>query len=300
MKSARKRKEDLDPDPTTQKIKAVQAAKAMEDLSEAMWPSDLSSGFSTEEQIYEHIQTILDEMVHSEQTHRDIAQSPDFSLRLLMPKPILSAVQAVSEKNGWHAETLMLCLMSNLMWLEHESTRLSPEPRPDGKTFLGPNEALGDEVSPPPPVSPSPKRRRKSRHCAESQELNFSQNTSHELITEHVTEALDKVLAKLDSEGQLEAHSYKQIRRILEDDMGMTEDTLLAAKQALKCAIDDRLAGAKATQARSPMSAPKAGEPEDRELAEASVNRNMAWQCFCLTRKALGPSGLVQVSRYTE
>lgn len=98
MKTARRRKCDLDPDTTVDRIKEAQNAQTAEELHSAMWPTDLHDKMQTEDEIDKAIQNKLDQLVDGDQSHRDMSLCPNLTLRLLMPKQMLSAVQAWGSK----------------------------------------------------------------------------------------------------------------------------------------------------------------------------------------------------------
>lgn len=276
----------MDPDPTVEKIKSVQAATTFEQLIQVMWPADIAEGFATEDEIYNTIQKRLEDMVDGTRSHRELAEDSDFNMRLLMPRQTLSAVHTCAEKNGWHPESLMLCVISNLMWLENPATRLAQEPRPDGKGLLF-QEADDLPMQSSPPKSTKRRRKGEVTPCRQHiQKASQSDIQTHALVTDDLLSVLDAVLSQLDAQGNLETATFKQIRLKLEEEAHMEKDALLPAKYALKSAIHERMGGASQLepvasqgQPSQPAAAQASCGDSGQEPHEDAVAAEAPWPC---------------------
>lgn len=58
-------------------------------------------------------------------SYQDVAGSIEVDLRKSNPLPWLEAVQRLSDLNGYHCETMLLLLQTNLSFLEHEQTTVT-------------------------------------------------------------------------------------------------------------------------------------------------------------------------------
>ena len=67
-----------------------------------------------EMQVHAAVQTRLGEIVKAQGSHRDVANDPQFSLCRLLPTPFYTAMKATCLKNGWHLESMFLCVANAL------------------------------------------------------------------------------------------------------------------------------------------------------------------------------------------
>ena len=140
------------------------------------------------------------------------------------------------------------------MWLEHQATRLSPEPRPDGKTFLESDPPELPELASPPKSKKGKRARASSPRSARASSPRSvprdTQNVSqaeaqvlHHLVTPDVIQALDAVVARADASGQLESLTFRELRNQIEHELDMEKDALHEAKNCVKQLIEERLMG---------------------------------------------------------
>ena len=132
------------------------------ELTMVLHDAGLFAGLRTEEETYATVTAWLKEIGTDIRTHREIAVDPTLDgVRLHMPKPFVSSIQAVARHEGWRAETLMAPVWSNIGWCE----------RPGLKLFLREGEQHGRAPVVQIFVAGDPTMRKSSLKTFTSQEL---------------------------------------------------------------------------------------------------------------------------------
>ena len=133
-------------DPAQACIEKVKDARTIVDFKLALFPQDLFAGYMTEKEIYDTIQKKLTLLHDDKRTHRMLATRPDFVASYTSPKPFLEAAGVICMKEGIHRESFLLCMDSNLTWLENYRTRLGCEAAPEGFSVIPPDDCLPTDV----------------------------------------------------------------------------------------------------------------------------------------------------------
>ena len=96
---------------------------------------DLFQNCTDEQALSTYIKETLSSMLNDDRSHRKLAVRHDVHLRYMAPKPLAQAVNSFCMKNGLHKESFLVCLESNINWLEHPRTRLGADIPPDNLTL---------------------------------------------------------------------------------------------------------------------------------------------------------------------
>ena len=83
------------------------------------WELDLFQNCTDEPALSTYIKETLSSMLNDDRSHRELAVRHDVHLRYMAPKPLAQAVNSFCMKNGLHKESFLVCLESNINWLEH-------------------------------------------------------------------------------------------------------------------------------------------------------------------------------------
>ena len=156
------------PDPVLASLANVRAARSESELCQCLWPTDLFDGFKNETEIYETVKAKIRSLVADTRTHREIAVDNSWVLQLTTSIPFAAAINAISLRNGWHAETYAANLDNNLVWLEHHCARLAASSPPAGWKL--PDAPQRNAVDVPtellPPPEPTAKGKAHSKRSA--------------------------------------------------------------------------------------------------------------------------------------
>ena len=156
-------------DPALAAIEAVRNATTVQEFQAALFPKDLFVGFKREDEIYTSIHKSLDRIHSDQRSHRELATRYDFVTSFVSPKPFLKAAEAICLKDGLHTESFLLCLDSNVTWLEHHRSRLGSEAPPPGVSVIAPEDDKHDGVVDVEDLGPSQEKpKRGSKRRAES------------------------------------------------------------------------------------------------------------------------------------
>jgi hypothetical protein len=134
-------------------------------------------------------------------SHRELATCCEHALSLASPLPLLKAAEAICTKEGLHLESFLLCMNSNITFLEHHRSRLGCEPPPVGASVGAAEDdvhvapgASGDLCGADPPARPA-KKARKSKGLSSKA---LSSEEMHGLLFNLVANA-DRKKATLDT-----------------------------------------------------------------------------------------------------
>ena len=83
------------------------------------------TGLESESKVKESTIACLKKITTDIRSYQDVAGSIEVDLRKSNPLPWLEAVQRPSDVNGYHCETMLLLLQTNLSFLEHEQTTVT-------------------------------------------------------------------------------------------------------------------------------------------------------------------------------
>ena len=123
------------------------------------------------DETYAFVQDQLQSMWGEELSHRDIACDPDHDDATCYPAPFLKAIQSISLKNGWHCESLLLSIMNNVAFLEHQATRLTSQVGKTEQRLVDVPEITVDVPGPVDPIQTRRGRKRKGEEVAPPEDI---------------------------------------------------------------------------------------------------------------------------------
>ena len=102
----------------------MEQTTTLEDFVEQLICKDAFDGLRSNHAIMRTITEELEAIHKDDRTHHQLAADPNFSIIRLYPVPIAMAIKTIAISQGWCAECLAGCLLSNMGFLEHHQTRI--------------------------------------------------------------------------------------------------------------------------------------------------------------------------------
>ena len=117
----------------------MKAIKTHQTFMQTVWADDLFCKCTDEDEVYKYIQDALECIHEDKRHHHDVAQDESFSIGSVVPRPLSVAANQIALRHGFHCETFLLAMASNVTWQEHSWTRLGAEPPPQGVNVVEEN-----------------------------------------------------------------------------------------------------------------------------------------------------------------
>ena len=116
-------------DPVEGWVEKLKAIKTAENLEDVLFPNRIFEGLRNKAETYDTVKGNLKMCWEDTRTHRQLAVEEDMDIRLCAVGPIADAVHAIARAKGVHTEALLVCLDSNIGFLEANGTTLCHNPR---------------------------------------------------------------------------------------------------------------------------------------------------------------------------
>ena len=105
-------------DPLTAIMEKVRRARTPAELRAILHPKTLFKGLEDVEATEKTVLGWVASIDSDRRDHREIGSDSTFSIHYLIPVPFREAILTVARREGWPAEALLLCIQSNVGWLE--------------------------------------------------------------------------------------------------------------------------------------------------------------------------------------